>query len=633
MAYSPKYLALLAASSLAVTALGAGCSRDVAEGDGAASNLGATNSDLVISQVFGGGGMGNDAIWMHDYVELRNKGTQKVHLGGKALQFARPDEAFSKDKNVLPLPERDLEPGQYFLIELLGGETGPEGQVPDQTTLTGKPFDPPADFEPEVGDRFNLGNKEGSVALVDLENLLDGCGGAAPATPVGPDTPSPPDTSDSDNGGSGNEPAPATACTWIDLVGYSATDSTTKKLAEGDAPALGATKKKALVRTGSGCADSNNNQLDFTTAAPTPRTTKTADVTKCSPGTTDEVGPVAERVLLNELLINPPGDQDHESPWEFVELACQPANASLKGYYFVVVDGKEGSGANAAEAPGKTKLVVNLGTADNGAPAKCGSKGLVLIKAVGGGHASMEEGTTVIETPLLAGQNGRSTLQNNTTSFLVIKSPKQEILPDTDYSSIGAAGEGNGELDLLKNPNDPGNEATIVDGISTYKQRDDKKDITYAPRLQKVPDACSRIPGNDKPLDASAWYSASMATEATDPKGLAYNPKSNQSSNFPTEGYALSPGAQNGARAGTDNRDDDQQRDEVDDEHNDPGSSAVNPPGTGGKQREERTKVPATKTGSRSACAMVPGPTNGSALTTLGALGLVIATLGRRRRK
>ena len=69
MAYSRTYLSLLAASSLAALAIGSGCAHEGADdSDSAAENLVAP-SDLVISQIYGGGA-NKDAALKYDYVEL-----------------------------------------------------------------------------------------------------------------------------------------------------------------------------------------------------------------------------------------------------------------------------------------------------------------------------------------------------------------------------------------------------------------------------------------------------------------------------------------------------------------------------------------------------------------------------------
>ena len=42
--------------------------------------------DLVISQIYGGGG-NSGATYSHDYIEIFNRGTASVSLEGKSLQY------------------------------------------------------------------------------------------------------------------------------------------------------------------------------------------------------------------------------------------------------------------------------------------------------------------------------------------------------------------------------------------------------------------------------------------------------------------------------------------------------------------------------------------------------------------
>src|SRR5262245_4880264 len=49
--------------------------------------LSAVSPDLVISQVYGGGGNAG-ALYTHDFIELFNRGTTAVSLSGMSLQYA-----------------------------------------------------------------------------------------------------------------------------------------------------------------------------------------------------------------------------------------------------------------------------------------------------------------------------------------------------------------------------------------------------------------------------------------------------------------------------------------------------------------------------------------------------------------
>jgi hypothetical protein len=613
MGYNAKYLAILAVSSVTALGVGIGCSREDGDG-GESSTANATEvSDLVISQVYGGGGNGGvNTRPKYDYVELFNRGTTPIPLKGKALQYAPKDDAFSATSNLIPLPDdKTIEPKHYFLVQLKGGTDGAD-------------LSPAADFvtgQANTPEAVNLGNNAGKIAIVANDAPLDACGGKLRVS--------------ADAGTDAGAPAEeAPACTtWIDLLGYGAASQ-----AEGE-PRRGASNTNALFRNLNGCADTNNNSQDFAPGEPKPRSSASAAVDNCPPVDTDAgppppppgedggteagpdagpgpgpgPGPGADKVLLNEILINPPGGSNvPDAPWEFIEIACTP-KASLAGYWFVAVEGDGDS--TAPGAPGMADLVIDLGGTT------CGKNGLVYIKAKAGGHASMSADTTVIETPLLD-QGGP--LENSTTSFLIIKSATA-ITKGTNYDE--------GKTGTLALPEG----AKIVDGFATFDQKEGVIDLTYAPRLTQKegasPDGATRIPGNTKALEAAAWYSADLM-KGDDPKGLSYD-SLRSSTNFPREGFKLTPGAANDSASPGSGQDGTGRGDPVaDDGTSDPGSPAINPPGSGGKKKEPTAVLPPTDTGSRSACAMTHRPATGNGmLAALGALGLAIASIGRRRRK
>ena len=74
-------------------------------------------SDLVISQVYGGGG-NSGSVYANDFVELFNRGSAAISLGGKSVQYA---SATGSSWSVTALPNRALEPGQYLLVQMAAG--------------------------------------------------------------------------------------------------------------------------------------------------------------------------------------------------------------------------------------------------------------------------------------------------------------------------------------------------------------------------------------------------------------------------------------------------------------------------------------------------------------------------------
>ena len=94
-------------------------------------------------------------------------------------------------------------------------------------------------------------------------------------------------------------------------------------------------------------------------------------------------GVVAAQVLINEIDVNPPTNDD---PFEYIELRG-PAGASLDGWQVIVVDGDGGG-------EGLVDQVVHLGMACND-ECKLGANGLAIVKAPSGGF-SVPAATTVI---------------------------------------------------------------------------------------------------------------------------------------------------------------------------------------------------------------------------------------------
>jgi predicted extracellular nuclease len=182
------------------------------------------DSQLVISQVFGGGG-NTGAPLNQDYVEIFNRGETVVLLDGLSLQYgpATGNFAGSGANPVVPLPVFGLQPGQYFLIGLATGSQG--GPLPD----------------PDAEGTPNLAASNGKLALVQGTESL-ACG--ATATPC----------------------SGAQLERILDLVGFG-----TANLFEGNAAAPAPSNTTALFRAAGGCIDSDRNHLDFALGAPTPR--------------------------------------------------------------------------------------------------------------------------------------------------------------------------------------------------------------------------------------------------------------------------------------------------------------------------------------------------------------------------
>src|SRR4051794_29434919 len=80
---------------------------------------GAVSPDIVISQVYGGGG-NSGAIYTNDFVELYNRGTVAVDVTGWTVQYG---SSTGTSWQTTPLAG-SIAPGKYFLVQELAGAGG-----------------------------------------------------------------------------------------------------------------------------------------------------------------------------------------------------------------------------------------------------------------------------------------------------------------------------------------------------------------------------------------------------------------------------------------------------------------------------------------------------------------------------
>ena len=177
--------------------------------------------NIVISQFFGGGGSAG-APYTHDFVELFNRGSQPVSLAGWSLQYA---SAGGSNWLVTNLTNQTLAPGQYYLIQFASNGT------------VGSALPTPDLIAPVVTEGFvpNLSGTTGKIALVNTTAKL-----------------------------------PAATCpssaTIVDLVGYG-----DAALCFEGAKTANLSNTTAAKRNNNGCADTDNNSVDFILLAPLPR--------------------------------------------------------------------------------------------------------------------------------------------------------------------------------------------------------------------------------------------------------------------------------------------------------------------------------------------------------------------------
>lgn len=173
------------------------------------------SAQVVISQVYGGGG-NSGAQLNQDFVELFNKGTAAVNLGGMSLQYASSGSTtatWSKGD----LPAVDIAPGKYYLIA-----TGPA------STTVGAAL-PTADFI--ISTNFAMSGTTGKVLLCSSTTA-------------------------------NNTQCPVNI---VDFVGFGSANCSET------APTAVLSNTTAAIRINSGCTDSGNNSTDFIVAAPAPR--------------------------------------------------------------------------------------------------------------------------------------------------------------------------------------------------------------------------------------------------------------------------------------------------------------------------------------------------------------------------
>jgi hypothetical protein len=177
------------------------------------SGANACDGNVVISQVYGGGGSAT-GTFKQDYVELHNRGTTAVNLANTSVQYA---SAGGTTWAVATL-SGTIQPGAYYLVQMSTGAGLADIPTPNATAASQIPMAAGA----------------GKVAFVSGTTALTG---GCPFVGV------------------------------LDLVGYGATATCFE--GTGSAPAPSATL--ADFRGELGCADTNNNASNFTTATPAPR--------------------------------------------------------------------------------------------------------------------------------------------------------------------------------------------------------------------------------------------------------------------------------------------------------------------------------------------------------------------------
>ena len=180
---------------------------------------GTAHAQVVISQVYGGGG-NSGAPYTHDFIELFNAGSTPQDLSGWSVQYA--SSGGTTWSNTTELPAVTLQPGQYLLIQEAVGSGGDQ-PLPTPDVIGAPPI--------------SMSGSKGKVALVSSTASLSG---ACP-----------------------------TDASIVDFVGYGAANCAET------APTAALSNTTAALRNGDGCTDTDDNSADFTVGAPAPRNSAT----------------------------------------------------------------------------------------------------------------------------------------------------------------------------------------------------------------------------------------------------------------------------------------------------------------------------------------------------------------------
>ena len=174
---------------------------------------GTAQAQVVISQVYGGGG-NSGATYRNDFIELRNNGASAVSLAGWSVQYTSATGSTWSGRTVL---SGSIAPGGYYLVQQAAGSGGS--------------VDLPT---PDATGTIAMAGTNGKVALVSSDIALSG------ACPLGG--------------------------TVVDFVGYGSTATCAET-----APTATLSNTTAALRQGAGSIDTGNNSADFATGAPNPR--------------------------------------------------------------------------------------------------------------------------------------------------------------------------------------------------------------------------------------------------------------------------------------------------------------------------------------------------------------------------
>lgn len=171
----------------------------------------AVSQDIVISEVYGGGG-NQGATLTHDFIELYNRGSTEIDLSTWSVQYASSAGTSWQRTNLTG----KIQPGGYFLVQEAAG-TGGSQPLP----------------KPDSTGSIPMSGSAGKVVVVPNQTTC---------------------------------PSGTTCAAARDFVGYGSATTF-----EGAGAAPGLSNITSDSRKGGGSVDTDNNRLDFTAGEPNPR--------------------------------------------------------------------------------------------------------------------------------------------------------------------------------------------------------------------------------------------------------------------------------------------------------------------------------------------------------------------------
>ncbi len=229
-----------------------------------------SNAQVVISQVYGGGG-NSGATFTNDFIEIFNRGTVAQNLAGWSVQYA---SAAGVTWTRTELPNFDLQPGQYFLIqEAAGANASLALPTPDvDATTCNCTYETATTTSNPTGllaTGIAMSSSKGKVILV---NTI---------------------TNETTANPSGSQ--------IIDKVGYGAASGTNSPTGFETAPTgTLLTNTTSAQRTNAGCIDTDNNTTNFSAALPVPRNTA-SPISVCSSAPSMLVSSPSSGAIYNPL--------------------------------------------------------------------------------------------------------------------------------------------------------------------------------------------------------------------------------------------------------------------------------------------------------------------------------------------